>query len=59
MGTKPRSLELCHKVIEKLEKDNAMLSDTLHKLANEAQAALIEKDRQMVEKCRLCRRRIR
>jgi hypothetical protein len=59
MATKPRTKELCWKLIEKLENDNDLLSDAVHKISNEAQAALIEKDRQLLNKCKTCQRGIK
>ena len=54
----PRTRELCHKRITKLEEENKLLSDTLHKLANEAQEALMEKDNERMEMCKKCKRGI-
>ena len=52
----PRTVEFCHKRIIKLEDENETLSDALHKLANEAQVALMEKDRLRADMCKKCRR---
>lgn len=59
MATKPRSRELCWKLIERLEKDYHDLSEAYHRLANEAQIALNDKDKELLEKCRKCKRGFR
>jgi hypothetical protein len=59
MATKPRTKELCWKVIERLEYENEAMSSALHKMSNEAAVALAEKDKELLEKCRTCKRGIR
>lgn len=55
MATKPRTKELCWKLIERLEKDYKTVNDAYHKLANECEVMLMEKDKAFLEKCNRCR----
>lgn len=56
MSQKPRTLELCHKLIDRLTVENAAMSDALHKMSNDCAVVLANKDRQLEEKCQRCRR---
>ena len=59
MATRPRSLDLCYRLIDRLENENAAISDALHKMSNECAVMLSNKDREMLEKCKACGRGVR
>ena len=42
-----------------LEDENKTMSDAMHKMVNECQIMLFDKDRAMLEKCAKCGRRFR
>lgn len=56
MATKPRTKELCWKLIERLEKENEAMSEALHTMSDECAVILSNKDKQMHEKCQKCTR---
>lgn len=59
MATKPRTLNLCWKHIERLEEENEAMSDALHKMKNECAVMLSEKDGERLSMCKKCARGIR
>jgi hypothetical protein len=52
----PRTVELCHKLIAKLEGDNEAMSEAYHSLSNDCAVMLTQKDREHFESCQKCRR---
>ena len=59
MAPPPKTIELCHKRIAQLEKENEAMSEALHSMNNECAVILSEKDKAFQEKCRTCRRGLR
>lgn len=56
MSTRPRSKEMCWRLIAKLEKEFNDVSDAYHGLSNECAVMLSNKDREMMDKCKRCAR---
>jgi hypothetical protein len=59
MATKPRTKELCWRLIEKIEAERDLAVNAYHKLSGECEALLLERDRAMLEKCKQCKRGLR
>ena len=55
MATKPRTLKQSWAHIERFEKEYKTVNDAYHKLANEYQTILMEKDKGFEDKCNRCR----
>jgi len=59
VSTRPRTKELCWKLIGRLEKENEAISEALHKMNNECAVILSNKDMEMEKKCLTCKRGIK
>ena len=52
----PRSVSLCHQLIDRLESECSAMSEALHNSSRECGEILSAKDKQMEDKCRMCMR---